>query len=242
MRLPNGVELTREYRIAVSPSAEMGTVPADFSLANRDSLNAFSPELKLDRSEQAVFGKPSEIASIQEAHFWGGPAELSGSFRLGGNENALYIAARVRDVKFRLPRVWPGVLGSSVELFFDFRTPAEGLGKPEYTSNVFQFLILPPKESGTAPQFWCPQLPELTAQAVQLRGDRLDDGYWLTLEIPWTRVRPDGMRPVRFGFDAAVNGSFGDRDERKTQLMMFGTMQNFRDASKFGMILKKEEK
>lgn len=73
LRLPNNVELTRGCRIGVSASGAAGEVPENFVLAAGDALDGFAPELKLDRIEQAVFGRPSDTASIQEAHFWGGP-------------------------------------------------------------------------------------------------------------------------------------------------------------------------
>ena len=147
------------------------------------------------------------------------------------------MAGWVRDILPRLPEVWPGALGSCVELFFDFRTPAEGLGKAQYGRNVLQFLILPPVAGKTKPQLWCPQLPELPAETVRLCGAAQDrQEYWIGLTIPWKLVRADGNPPERFGFDAGINGSFGDRDGRKAQLMLFGTARNFCDASKFGMI------
>jgi|GEM_PF-2099355 hypothetical protein len=237
LRLPNNVELTRGCRIGVSASGAAGEVPENFVLAAGDALDGFAPELKLDRIEQAVFGRPSDTASIQEAHFWGGPAELSGGFRLGWNREALFVAGWVRDIHPRLPEVWPGALGSCVELFFDFRTPAEGLGKAQYGRNVLQFLILPPVAGKTKPELWCPQLPELPAETVRLCGAAQDrQEYWIGLTIPWKLVRADGNPPERFGFDAGINGSFGDRDGRKAQLMLFGTARNFCDASKFGMI------
>ena len=164
------------------------------------------------------------------------------SFRLGCNEEALFLVARVRDRHPRLPKVWPGVAGSCLELFFDFRTPAEGLGRAAYGKQVFQLLIRPPVEKGMPPELWSPQRPELSGKLLRLEGGCLaEGGYWITLALPWKLVVSGGVRPERFGFDAGINGSFADRAERKAQLMLFGTDQNFRNASKFGTVLTGKE-
>ncbi len=242
LRLPDGVKLTRRCRISRSPSARAGVLPAEFTSRGPDSLNSFTRELKAERLEQVVFGRPSELASLQEMNVWGGPEELSGSFRLGCNEEALFLVARVRDRHPRLPKVWPGVAGSCLELFFDFRTPAEGLGRAAYGKQVFQLLIRPPVEKGMPPELWSPQRPELSGKLLRLEGGCLaEGGYWITLALPWKLVVSGGVRPERFGFDAGINGSFADRAERKAQLMLFGTDQNFRNASKFGTVLTGKE-
>ncbi len=240
IQLPSGLELTQTVKLMEVPTLEITTVPASFAMTGPDSLSAHR-EYRLDKTEQAVFGRPSDLASIQEAHFWGGPDELSGSFRLASNEHALFVALKVRDKLARLPSVWPGVLGSCVELFFDFRDVSGGLGTPQYTGQVYQFLLLPTVAGNTTPKLWCPQMPELKPETIMLSGAPIDSGYWLTVTIPWKTFRADGKMPSRFGFDAGINGSFGDRDQRKTQLMYFGTGSNFRDASGFGVILVKPE-
>ena len=61
------------------------------------------------------------------------------------------------------------------------------------------------------------------------------------MRIPWRAVTPDGRKPEKFGFDFGLNGAYPDKPGRKTQLMLYGTPLNFRNAADFGVVRTKQD-
>ena len=151
MLLSGGGEFRYSVRLSNRPMVNIGHTP--------------SAPLKLNRVEQAVIGRPPKLASLQEEYFWGGPEELSGEVRLAYDANALYLTVQVRDAHPRVPVPWPGVSGSSLELFLDLRTPEQGLGEAHYGKGVYQLLIRPALP-GTKAAVWSPQLPDAARRGV----------------------------------------------------------------------------
>ena len=198
---------------------------------------ADNPVLALNRDEQVVIGHAPALASLAEADkYWNGPDELSGELRWGWDEQKLKLELTVRDQIGR-PAAFPGIHGSSVELFFDFRTPERGLGNPNYGKNVYQFLLTPAlSENEREIPLYSPQLANGESGGVRAWSQRLDGGYRLRLEVPWQLA--GARRPESFGFDLGINGAFAQGKEvrRKTQLMLFGTAENARNAAAFGRI------
>ncbi len=190
--------------------------------------------VKIDRVDQAVMGRPSELAALMEPKWWQGPKELSAAVKLSSNSEALTVTVEVHDALFKAPAAWPGVGGSCVELFFDFRSAAEGAGTPPYQDKVWQFLLIPPTEKYGPAKMFCPQLKDkVNTSGFAVAGKMIDgQNYVVTLTIPWQAI---GGRMTQFGFDAGVNGPFPDKAERKTQLMLFGTGSNATDAANFGI-------
>ena len=225
MELPGGGDFRYSVKLANRPAVKIGRTP--------------SLPLMLNRVEQAVVGRPPKLASLQEDYFWGGPDELSGEARLAYDDNALYLTVKVHDASLKAPEPWPGVAGSSLELFLDLRTPEQGLGGAHYGDGVCQFLIRP-ELPGVKAAIWSPQLPDAVRSGVAVTGKTQKDGYEVTVTLPW---RAFGLRrvPESFGFDLGLNGAFPDQAKRKTQLMLFGTAQNFRSAAGFGRIHTQEK-
>jgi len=190
--------------------------------------------IALDRPEQAIVGRPTALASLQEDNFWGGPEELSGKLKLAFDDEALYITFEARDANLRAPSPWPGVIGSCVELFLDFRPAGAGLGKAPYEKGVYQILAHP-AIGETPAQLYCPQFPGLP-KVVEFSGETGKLGYTLEFRLPWKAVVPNGKRPGSFGFDFGINGGYPDKAVRKAQLMLYGSPLNFRDASGFGVV------
>lgn len=225
VELPGGGDFRYSVKLANRPAVKIGRTP--------------SQPLMLNRVEQAVVGRPPKLASLQEDYFWGGPDELSGEARLAYDDNALYLTVKVHDANLKAPEPWPGVAGSSLELFLDLRTPEQGLGGAHYGDGVCQFLIRP-ELPGVKAAIWSPQLPDAVRSGVAVTGKTQKDGYEVTVTLPW---RAFGLRrvPESFGFDLGLNGAFPDQAKRKTQLMLFGTAQNFRSAAGFGRIHTQEK-
>ncbi len=196
----------------------------------------------LNRDEQVVIGHAPALASLAEGNkYWNGPEELSGNAQLSWDEKGFKVALRVVD-KVRIPAPWPGIHGTSVELFLDLRTPEKGLGNPMYGKRVYQFLALPYLGEGEGEvKLYCPQLATLAEPGLLATGKRTAEGYEMTLAFPWKLANPEGKAPETFGFDLALNGAFAREGKpmRKTQIMLFGNAENARNAAAFGRLLLK---
>jgi hypothetical protein len=232
--LPGGYRYEYSAKIAMKPTTVVAGVPASWQTADLTAMQDVCRELALDRVEQVVVGRPPKTASLQETHFWGGKEELSAKAYVGYNDTYLFLCLNVHDAFPRLPARWPDVRGASVELFVDLRPSDKGLGGSRYGDNVYQFVIRPPVLPGEAQKIWCPQKDDVEQAGVILSGGRLGPtGYWTGVAIPWRLAGLD-KPPRSIGFDFGVNGSWPDKTGRKSQLMLFGTATNSRDASAFG--------
>jgi hypothetical protein len=190
--------------------------------------------------DQVVIGRPSDLASLQEKNDWIGPEELSAQAKIGYDDNGLLVYVKVHDAHARLPQGWPGVSGSCVEFFFDFR-PADGsygphLGNPLYDSNVHQLVVRPVIKAGQKAAIWHASASSAALPNISVDAGSLDkENYWLILRIPWSdtgRLFEPGMR---MGFDVGVNGPHPGEAGRKSQIVLFGTSSNCSDASRFGV-------
>jgi hypothetical protein len=170
------------------------------------------------------------LASLQEEQYWKGPNELSGEAKIAADGKDLFVYLQVKDANQRPPKEWPGVLGSSVEIFLDRRPADAGLGSPTYGKGVSQLVVNAP---GTA-ELWEPTAKLGMLEGVEVAGAGLEKGkYWIALRIP--RSPRTDASPESFGFDIGINGPPARGDGRKTQIMLFGTATNNKDASAFGL-------
>ena len=235
LHLPNGGELVRMATLSSRPVMYAGRVDRNFRIAGPDSMNHL-PVFRIHTAKQCRIGRPPEMLSFSDPDVWGGEEELSGEVRLGVSETTLHILVKVRDAHPRLPDRFPGVLGSAVELFLDFRPLSEGFGERSYTPGVYQIMILPNLKDSGAPRWHSARLkPD---SRITLQGKRIPDyGYWIGMEIPLELLRNTEGIPERFGADFAINGPFSDRPGRKTQMFGFGKSDSWRNAENFGTVL-----
>ncbi|MAX24900.1 MAG: hypothetical protein CMJ19_10390 [Phycisphaeraceae bacterium] len=188
--------------------------------------------LKLNRLEQVKLGRPPALASLHDPAWWGGEDELSADIQLAADSEGIVLYMDVKDVAARLPRTWPSVKGSVVELFFDFRKPGDGLGDPVYGNQTFQVLIKPELTAAvTDAQVWSPQRDRLNATCFS-QYDAKADRYWLVYRMPWA-----GGVPEVIGFDVAINAAPEGKAGRKTQMILFGDATNARNAAAFGQLV-----
>lgn len=237
--LPDGGEYRTTVEIVNKPSIVIPRLAAAPDLSSPEAMDRI-PGIALNSAEQAVIGRPPKLASLQEESFWGGPDELSGTLRLAYDDEALYIKLEACDAYRKPPVPWPGVLGSGAELFFDFRRPDGGLGNANYAPGVYQFLLRP-GIAGAAPALYSPQMADPQKNGVEIRSGETGKGYFAAVRIPWRAVTPDGRKPEKFGFDFGLNGAYPDKPGRKTQLMLYGTPLNFRNAADFGIVRTKQD-
>jgi len=61
------------------------------------------------------------------------------------------------------------------------------------------------------------------------------------LRIPASDIGRAFEPGMRIGFDVGINGPYPGKGGRKSQIMLFGTRNNYSDASRFGVgMLEKE--
>jgi len=225
--LPDGEPFVFPVAIQVRPTVVIARVAEGFDWRNPDRWKGQIP-LALDQADQVVVGQPPLLASLQEERFWKGSNELSAQARFASDGRSLFVYLIVTDANHRTPQKWPGVLGSSVELFLDQRT-GKSLGQAAYGPGVTQLLIRPP--SSTDPE---PTLHQATEKfgalpGVQSAGGELRDGkYWVALSVPLATPGES------FGLDVGINGPPKEGLGRKSQIMLFGGASNGSDASQFG--------
>ncbi|MFG0250796.1 MAG: hypothetical protein ACF8OB_18065, partial [Phycisphaeraceae bacterium JB051] len=188
--------------------------------------------LQLNRLEQVKLGRPPALASLHDPAWWGGAEELSADIQLAADSDGLVLYMDVKDVAARLPRTWPSVKGSVVELFFDLRKPGDGLGEPVYGNQTFQVLIKPELTAAVSDAaVWSPQRERLNATCFS-QYDAKRDRYWLVYRMPWS-----GSVPEVIGFDVAINAAPEGKAGRKTQMVLFGDATNARNAAAFGQLV-----
>jgi hypothetical protein len=191
--------------------------------------------LLLNKVDQVAIGKPDVLVSIQEKNDWAGVEELSGQAKIGYDDNGLLVYVKVHDAHARLPGDWPGIEGSYVEFFFDFRAADGGLGELSYDSDVHQIVVWPAIKAGQNPAVWHASGSSSPLLNLSVGGVSLDaDNYWLILRIPASDIGRSLKTGMQMGFDVGINGPYPQESGRKSQLMMFGTSSNYSDASRFG--------
>ena len=238
--LPEGGEYVHPVRIRSKKVMFAGRAPESFSITGPDSMNGFTEPFRIHTAKQCQEGRPPEMMSFHSTDFWGGENELSAEARLAFSGTRLFCLMKVRDASPRLPEIWPGVLGSAVELFLDLRPEGAGLGSRAYGKGVFQILFLPALEQGKHVKWSSRQLGK--ESRILVCGEPLPGyGYWVGIEIP-LELLGVGMPPERFGADFAVNGPFADRPGRKTQMFGFGGGDSWRNAEHFGTVLFRPER
>lgn len=227
---PDARSLTVSAQLNVRPTFTVTTMPA--ATTARDLAKAPVDSLKLDRAEQVVVGQAPAMESLQDDRYWGGRDELSGEVKVATNGVNLLVYAEVTDAHLQPPKDWPGVGGSCAEFFFDFRTPEQGQGTSAYTSSVHQIIVRPALKADEPPDVW---RASSVSKAMSLKvesGALSEKRYWIAITIP---LRDVGITSgASIGFDLGIDGAKPEGG-RKSQLILYGTALNNRDASRFGI-------
>lgn len=235
MILPDGNRFVFPLPLVVRPSVTVPFVPEGTAAAN---LASTGDALRLDRPEQVTVGRPPQMVSLQEEKYWKGPAELSGAVNAGATARGLLVRVQVRDSAPQLPAPWPGVKGSCVELFFDFRSPSIRAARSAYEKGVYQIVLKPALKAGENVEIWNASERSGKISGVTASGARIDAlNYWVAVEIPWSAVEIVPQPGTSFGFDVAIDGPGLQPGDRKSQLILFGDSTNSVDASKFGLLI-----
>lgn len=150
-------------------------------------------------------------------------------FKLSYDADGLLLLADVKDDCLRPSQ--PGMKGSAdnLELFLDGRRKG-AVGKKSYEDGVFQVMLFP-GTPGQAPAFHeCKKDIDL-----DVSSEETDDGYRMTVRIPFASFCVEEGVPARIGFDLAANTANAD-GERVCQYIWAGTGDNWRDARGFRQV------
>ena len=227
------------------PTLLIPKLPEGFALEQMPAWDMPGGALRVNQVEQVVIGHPLVAVPDPDQIYWQGPEELSAEVKVGYNKDGLTVFVAAVDTNAHsLPTAnafmdQPGP--TRIELFFDFRRPCQGLHHPQYNLRVHQ-IFLPPL--GHAEQHpiarvhtggdYATPAPSLTGAG--LRASTVQENrYWVAYRLAWDLIPLQGRPGETFGFDVALNGGNGDQDnpQTKSQLVLFGTMMNYRNASAF---------
>ena len=234
--LPDGSPFVFPIEIDVRPSFAVNRLPDGFSLNDLGSWKPDGAEMPIDRPDQVAIGRPPKLSSLQEERYWKGSEELSAKVAAGYDARGFYSRVVVHDKNMGPLKKWPGVEGSCVEFFLDFRSSAKGLGKGPYENGVGQIIVKPALKAGEKVELWLPNFGNLEPfKGVEAVGGVIDGAsYWVGLFVPWTALDPAAKTPEAIGFDVAIDGPPAGAVGRKSQIILFGGADNCRNASLFG--------
>jgi hypothetical protein len=167
----------------------------------------------IDGQRDAVWGgaEDFEIRNLVEGSVMGAQ-DLSASFRVLWNNEALFILFEVRDdeIKNDSPEVWKD---DSVEVYLDAdlsqKTTYDGVNDTQY---LFGFGDLQVQETKLG-----------RVQNVEFATRATDGGYVVEIRIPWTTIGVAPKPNLRFGFEVSVNDDDASGGERDAKIMWFGT-------------------
>ncbi len=149
---------------------------------------------------------------------WTGPDDLSASFRLGWDEDYLYLGVKVHDDQYVQAASGADLYnGDSLELLLDTRRK-EDAGTASLSDDDFQLGISPghPRPGiGQGAYLWTPNYLAGEKKTIQVEASQESGMYRLEAAIPWSIFE---MRPVagqHYGFAISV----GDTDDGDSGVM-----------------------
>ncbi|HSI09414.1 MAG TPA: sugar-binding protein [Rariglobus sp.] len=235
-RLADGSPFSFPVGLAAKPVMTLATLPDAVNAETMRRVSMAGTRLRLDRPEQVMIGRPPQLTSIQEEQFWKGSAELSGEVKLGRNARGLYVFVDVTDAQPHAPAPWPGVKGSAVELFFDFRAAGAGFGGG-FGPGAYQVVLKPALNPGDAVEVWNASSAKGVLADTSAIGGRTSKGYWMLFHIPWESTGRTAADGAAFGFDAGIDGPVAEGGNRKSQLILFGTAANNASTADYGLVI-----
>ena len=234
--LIDGAPFVFPIEIDVRPNFTIPRLPEGFTLKDMNTWKPQGGEMMIDKPEQVAVGRPPELSSLQEERYWQGPDELSAKVAAGYNDKGIFARITVHDKNRGPLKKWPGVEGSCIEWFFDFRSPANGLGSASYDKGVNQIVSKPAFGKNDKVELWNTGSAQDAFKGVEADGGAADaSSYWVGIFVPWTALDAKAKTPDSIGFDVGVDGPpAGGVAGRKSQIFLFGGANNNKDASGFG--------
>ncbi len=233
-KLPDGAPFVFPMEIDVRPGFTIPRLSSEFSLKEIREWKPLGEELVLDKLDQVAIGRPPKLTSLQEERYWKGPDELSARVATGFTDKGFFTRVTVHDKNEGALKQWPGVEGSCIEVFIDFRSPDKGLGNAPYDEGVVQIVVKPALTKSDKIELWFPNRPSPLKGVEVVGGVINNSSYWVGMCVPWSAIDGASKLPEAIGFDVAVNGPPAGVIGRKSQIILFGGANNCKDASGFG--------
>jgi hypothetical protein len=147
-------------------------------------------------------------------------------FKLSRDEHGLLLMAEVRDDFLRPSHPAQKGQADGLELFLDGRKPAD-VGKEKYGDGVYQVFLFPGMPGEQEAFIKCKKDIDL-----EISSERTDDGYRMTVRVPFASFCLEPGVPERIGFDLAANTCDADGN-RLAQWIWAGGDNNWKDAGLF---------
>jgi len=182
------------------PGARSGVSVTAIYLKNEPTIDGVFDEWELDRyvADRVVYGKS----------FWESESDLSASFMVGWDDENLYIAARVKDDKYKQNAHKEEIfMGDSLEFLLDTSVSNDFYYK-KLNNDDFQLGISPGSpQPGINPEayLWFPKSMEGKRGQVKIGSTLTDDGYRVEAKIPWDIFSVDPVKGMHFGYAFSVS-------------------------------------
>jgi hypothetical protein len=138
---------------------------------------------------------------------WTGPSDLSATYYIGWDANALYIGvSRTDDVIVQISTGYNMYKGDDVEIHLDIDLPGD-FSSVTMSADDFQ-MGLSAGNFGTLTEevyLWFPRSLQRSLSTVEMKARRTSAGYDMEAKIPWSVF---GINPVegdRFGFALSLS-------------------------------------
>jgi hypothetical protein len=201
--------------VVASPTSNRPGVTASF-LSSAPKIDGVWDEWKTTQYplRSVVFG----------AKAWKNAADLSAAYRIGWDDNNLYIAVKVTDNKYVQNASGADLYkGDSLDLLFD-AVPGDSTNATKLNDKDFQLGISPGKgEVGKDIEsyLWLPEGDKGALSKVQVAAVSMPNGYRIEAAIPWATF---GVKPAdgqQYGF--ALSISDNDQEGKSVQEKMIST-------------------
>jgi hypothetical protein len=199
--------------VVATPTSDRPGVTAAF-LSSAPKIDGVWDEWKTTQYplRSVVFGEKT----------WKNAADLSAAYRIGWDDNNLYIAVKVTDNKYVQNATAADLYkGDSIDLLFG---ASSGASATALTDKDFQLGISPGKgEVGknTESYLWLPAADAGALSKVQIAAVSMPNGYRVEAAIPWSTL---GVKPAdgqQYGF--ALSISDNDQEGKTVQEKMISS-------------------
>jgi len=167
---------------------------------------------------------------------WTGPADLSATWGVGQDANAVYVLLEVRDDHLR-PSTGPSLTsGDRIDLYFDLR-PAALRGKPHYTPQVLWLEVMLPSKPDEAPAWRLSPEKAVSREQIGLDYRPTEEGYDLLVALSRSFLQEVAGGPVSsFGFDLGLQDGDGS-DGSDAQMAWAGRADNPINPRRWGEVV-----
>jgi hypothetical protein len=153
---------------------------------------------------------------------WTGPDDLSSSFRLGWDNQYLYVAAKVHDDKYVQNSTGSNIYkGDSIEVLLDTDFYGDFYSQ-QLNYDDYQLGISPgnPDTKGTKEAFlWFPRDISGSRSHVKIGSDMWQSGYRVTAAIPWSTFGVTPYAGEHFGFVFSTSNDDNDANPEQDSMV-----------------------